>query len=211
MTSGFSTAALPFTVGPVTATLTVTATSSDQLLVPNADIVLGGSGADRTVTVKSAANESGTATITLTVSDGTQSATDSFAMTISPGKAQNFTVKFTPKGKAEKDGHSTRLFGKTQTTNKAGVIKSITITNIGKKPLTGLKILKDGGAPADFVIKGLNKKPLPRGKSITVDVVFRPKKEGSKQAFLHITSSESIENPFDLTLTGTGVRGKKQR
>ena len=80
-----ATAALAVTVGDVetaAASLTVTATSSDQTLVPNANVVLGGSGAARTVTVTPAANQSGTATITLTVSDGTTTASDTFVLTV---------------------------------------------------------------------------------------------------------------------------------
>ncbi len=68
-----ATAAIPFTVGdvetPATA-LTVTKASSNTNLVPVANIILGGTGINRTVTVTPAANQSGTATITLTVSDG---------------------------------------------------------------------------------------------------------------------------------------------
>ena len=45
--------------------------SSNPALVPAANIVFGGSGANRTVTITPAANQSGTATITLTVTDGT--------------------------------------------------------------------------------------------------------------------------------------------
>ena len=62
-----------FTVGDVetaAGSLTVTGTSSNAALVPNANIVFGGSGANRTVTVTPAANQNGTATITVTVSDG---------------------------------------------------------------------------------------------------------------------------------------------
>ena len=130
---------------------------------------------------------------------------------LSAGKAQNYSVKFRPKGKVLKDGYTTKQLGKAPTTNKAGVNSSFIITNTGKKPLTGLKITKDGAAAADFTITGLNKKPLPPGKSITVNVTFRPKTEGNKQAFLHITSNESLDNPFDLTLIGTGMRAKKPR
>jgi hypothetical protein len=126
-------------------------------------------------------------------------------------KAQNYSVKFRPKGKVLKDGYTTIQLGKAPTTNKAGVNSSFIITNTGKKPLTGLKITKDGAAAADFTITGLNKKPLPPGKSITVNVTFRPKTEGNKQAFLHITNNESLDNSFDLTLIGTGMRAKKPR
>jgi hypothetical protein len=82
-----ATSALPFTVADLetpAASLTVNASSSNTALVPNGNIVLGGSGANRTVTVTPAANGSGSSTITLTVSDGSASATDTFVLTVNP-------------------------------------------------------------------------------------------------------------------------------
>ena len=64
------------------ADLTLSASSSAQGLVPDANIVLGGTGASRTVTVTPASNQSGSATITLTVSDGMASSTDTFVLTV---------------------------------------------------------------------------------------------------------------------------------
>ena len=64
---------IAFTVGDAetaAGSLTVSGSSSNPTLVPNANIVFGGSGANRTVTVTPAANQNGTATITVTVSDG---------------------------------------------------------------------------------------------------------------------------------------------
>ena len=80
-----ATAALPVTVGDdftAVAALTVSGTSSNTTLVPNANIVFGGTGANRTVTITPAANQSGTSTITLTVSDGTRTAADTFVLTV---------------------------------------------------------------------------------------------------------------------------------
>ena len=51
-------------------------------LVPNGNIVFGGSGANRTVTVTPAAGQLGTATITVTVSDGQLTANDTFVLTV---------------------------------------------------------------------------------------------------------------------------------
>lgn len=56
-------------------TLTLSATSSDTRLVPNSGLSVGGSGATRTLTVSAAAKVSGTATITVRVSDGQSSGT----------------------------------------------------------------------------------------------------------------------------------------
>ena len=80
-----TTGALAFTVGDAESAaslLTVTRTSSNTTLIPNANVVIGGSGASRTVTVTPAANQNGTATITLTVSDGALTATDTFVVTV---------------------------------------------------------------------------------------------------------------------------------
>ncbi len=85
---GVSTAAIPFTVGDAetaASSLTVSASSSNQALVPNSNIVFGGSGANRTVTVTPKAflngEQSGVATITITVSDGGLTNSDTFVLT----------------------------------------------------------------------------------------------------------------------------------
>lgn len=65
-------------------TLVVTATSSNTTLVPNtgAALNLGGTGANRTLVVTPAANRNGSATISVTVSDGAQTATRTFTLTV---------------------------------------------------------------------------------------------------------------------------------
>jgi len=64
--------------------LTLSAASSNTNLVALADIVFDGSGSNRTVTITPATNRFGTTTITLTVSDGLASASDSFVLTVNP-------------------------------------------------------------------------------------------------------------------------------
>ncbi|MBT7096105.1 hypothetical protein HN937_01950, partial [Candidatus Poribacteria bacterium] len=79
------TGALSFVVGdaetPV-ASLTVSGASDNLTLVPVANIVFGGADANRTVTVTPVANGVGSATITLTVSDGTLTADEEFVLTV---------------------------------------------------------------------------------------------------------------------------------
>ena len=84
------TTALALTIGDAqtaAASLTLTGTSSNSTLVPTANIVFGGAGANRTITITPAANQAGTSTITVTVSDGTLTAQTSFNLTVTP----NFT------------------------------------------------------------------------------------------------------------------------
>ncbi len=81
------TSAIAFTIGDLetaTADLTVSSASSNPSLVPLANVILGGSGANRTVTITPAANQSGSSTITLTVSDGSLTASDTFVLTVTP-------------------------------------------------------------------------------------------------------------------------------
>ncbi|WP_166825837.1 choice-of-anchor M domain-containing protein [Thalassoroseus pseudoceratinae] len=88
------TAAIPFTVDDAetaVGSLVVTASSSNMTLVPNGNIVLGGSGANRTVTITPAADQTGSTTITLTVDDGEgATATDTFTLTV--GTASSGTM-----------------------------------------------------------------------------------------------------------------------
>lgn len=76
---------VPFVIGdPDTPALSlvVTPTSSSQTLVPNANLSIHGSGSNRTVLIVPASNQTGTATITLTVSDGALTATTGFQLTV---------------------------------------------------------------------------------------------------------------------------------
>lgn len=80
-----ATGAISFTVGDAetpAGSLVVTAKSSNPALVPVSNVTLGGSGANRTVSVTPATNQPGNATITLTVTDSNGgSAESSFLVT----------------------------------------------------------------------------------------------------------------------------------
>jgi hypothetical protein len=80
-----NTGAIAFTIGDDTTApqdLILTKASSNPTLVPEANIVFGGSGANRTVTVTPASGLVGEATITITVSDGAASTPRSFLLSV---------------------------------------------------------------------------------------------------------------------------------
>lgn len=80
-----STGPLPFTVGDdatAVSSLTVTANSSNTNLVPAGNIVIGGSGANRTVSVTAAPGQSGTTEIELWVDDGLLASPIIFTVTV---------------------------------------------------------------------------------------------------------------------------------
>jgi len=90
ITTGQSTGGLPFVIGdsetPVGALLLTRGTSNPSL-VPIGNIVFGGSGANRIVTVTPSAGQTGIATITVTVTvtdGGSLTASDTFTITVSP-------------------------------------------------------------------------------------------------------------------------------
>lgn len=83
--NGQPTPALAFTIGDIhtpAAALEVTATSSNTALVPTDRIVLGGSGADRTISVSPVAGQSGSATITIQVQDASLVGSTSFRVAV---------------------------------------------------------------------------------------------------------------------------------
>lgn len=83
---GESTAAIAFTVNDPDGdenSLAISGSSSNTSLISNANIVFGGSGANRTVVVTPAASGAGIATITIMVDDGSNTVTESFLTTVS--------------------------------------------------------------------------------------------------------------------------------
>ncbi len=70
------------------ATLTVTATSSNQTLLPDANLAITGTGTSRSLTATPAAGKTGTATVTLTVTDPSGlTGTESFVLTVTSTQA----------------------------------------------------------------------------------------------------------------------------
>ena len=81
-----STGTISFTIGDKetsASSLSLVKNSSDESLIPLSRIVLGGSGANRTVSISPVPNKTGWSTIWLKVSDGTLSRTISFVVSVS--------------------------------------------------------------------------------------------------------------------------------
>ncbi len=84
---GSATAAIPFTIGDnetSVTSLSLTASSLNPALVRNNDIAFGGAGSNRTLTITPLPGQSGFANITITVSDGTGSASRTFLLDVRP-------------------------------------------------------------------------------------------------------------------------------
>ena len=102
------------------------------------------------------------------------------------------------------DGTAKRNFG-TATLGSA-VSKTFTIRNNGTAKLRGLAIRKNGVNAADFTVTAPTKSVLKPGGSCTFKVTFSPKAAGTKNAAIHIYSTDPDESPFDIKLAGAGVK-----
>ena len=103
--------AIAVTIGDVetaATSLTLTRTSSNPTLVPLSGIVFGGSGTNRTVTLTPAANQLGSSTIAVSVSDGVLTTTDTFLVTVT-GTASE-TWRFANFGTAANSGNGADTF-----------------------------------------------------------------------------------------------------
>jgi len=90
-----STGPLAFTIGDdltVPASLTLTKGSDNLTLVPLNNIVFGGSGAGRSVTVTPAANRVGSALITVSVNDGTSTTPTTFQLTVTDNQPPSISA-----------------------------------------------------------------------------------------------------------------------
>lgn len=83
---------------------------------------------------------------------------------------------------------------------------TFTIKNTGDADLTGLAITKSGAHQADFSVTASPTSPVtgPSGTT-TFTVQFSPSASGSRNAAIQIASNDSDENPFDISLSGTGT------
>ncbi|MFO1487786.1 MAG: fibronectin type III domain-containing protein [Verrucomicrobiota bacterium] len=83
--SGTTPSPIAFTVGDLetaAGSLTVSAASSNATLIPVSKITFGGSNANRTVLLSPVAGQAGSATITITVSDGTLTTSTAFSLVV---------------------------------------------------------------------------------------------------------------------------------
>ena len=101
------------------------------------------------------------------------------------------------------DGISSVVLGVNVVTTPA-LTRSVTIRNTGLGTLRNLAITIDGGHAGDFAASPLTSPTLAPGASQTFTVSFSAKGTGSRRAGLHIASNDADENPFDITLYGTG-------
>ncbi|WP_342373767.1 Ig-like domain-containing protein [Myxococcus stipitatus] len=172
ITSGGSTGALPFTVGDVDTAaegLTVTATSSNTNLVPNdpSKLVLGGTGANRTLDVIAASGVRGTTTITVAVSDGVSTTSTTFTVEVTGSASLYWVTAAGSLWRVDVDG-ANAVELKTGITGAAVVATDpVTRTVFYKRDSAIVRVDSEGKNPVDIVPNG----GFPSG--LTVDATNR--------------------------------------
>jgi len=84
---------------------------------------------------------------------------------------------------------------------------ALTLVNIGANPLMNLAVSVEGTHEDDFVPVDLEADNLPVDGEMTLTVQFAPTGIGNRTAVLKIHSNDPNENPFLVTLTGSGTQG----
>jgi M6 family metalloprotease-like protein len=120
-----------------------------------------------------------------------------------PSTAPEIAVE-QPAGTNLVDGSSTINFGSVNMGSSSAPFTFI-VNNLGTANLTGLALAKSGTHSNDFTLGSLGSTTVAPGTSTTFTVTFSPGSTGTRSAALQIASNDGNENPFDITLTGTGV------
>ncbi|WP_375757317.1 Ig-like domain-containing protein [Corallococcus exercitus] len=157
--AGSSTGDLAFTVGDVETaadSLTVTATSSNTDLVPNApaNLILGGSGASRTLKVVPAASVRGSTTITLSVSDGSDTISTSFTIDVTEPASLYWTTASGSLWRVDVNG-TNAIELKTGISGAASIATDpVTRTLFYTRDSAIVRADRDGANPVDIVANG---------------------------------------------------------
>ncbi len=187
-----ATPAIPFTINDADTPiedLTVTASSSDKTLVPDANIVLFGADISRTVTVTPAANLSGVTTITLTVNDGIATVSTDFQLTVNPANDAPTIAAISDQTTTEGVATSAISFKVNDLETAAG---SLTVTgassNAALVPNTNANISIGG-----------------TGENRTVIITPAAGQNGTTLITLTVTDEQSATEEISFTLTVTSV------
>ncbi len=83
-----------------------------------------------------------------------------------------------------------------------GAAETFLIKNLGTGYLTGLSITTEGD---EFTVTPLDTSTLAPGGTTSFKVTFKPTAAGDRVAFIHISSNDADESPFDIALVGSGI------
>ncbi len=100
-------------------------------------------------------------------------------------------------------------FGALDTRDGAPVTRSFTVFNLGAGPLNNLLATLTGGYGTDWSITQqlpTDVAGIPAGEFRTLSITFDPSIPGTRTPLLSIRSNDADENPYEITLSGTGTQ-----
>jgi LPXTG-site transpeptidase (sortase) family protein len=203
-----------FTVGDIDSVvddLTLSGASSNDTLVPDGNIVFGGSGANRTFTITPAADQNGSATITITVSDGSLQTSDSFTFEVTALNDRPVLQPFTITG----DEDTTRAFAAADFANHFSDIDGNDLAKVMIVSLPGHgELLLDSVAVTagqEIDVADLDKlafKPADHWNGSTT--FYWNGSDGTLYAAAHVLATVTIQAvidaPHDLNLSSASVQ-----
>jgi hypothetical protein len=165
--------------------LTVRAASSNPTLIPTNQITLAGTGGPRTVRLRPSTNQNGSASITLTVSDGALSRSTNFTFTVRAINDPPTIAQITNQTTAEETAATIPLIVTDIDTPIANVTLSVTSSNLSLVPINNIS----------FSGTGTNR-----------TMVVMPATNQTGTASITVTASDGVltaSRAFVLTVTGS--------
>ncbi|MCX7420153.1 MAG: Ig-like domain-containing protein [Planctomycetia bacterium] len=189
-----STGAIAVTIADVETTansLVLSAVSSNTSLIPNANILFGGSGANRTITLNPAANQFGTATITLSVRDGNRAiSSETFIVTVNAVNDAPTVSNVANQTIDEDKSTSVINFTIGDVDNLAGsLVVAATSSNLDLVPLNNIVL---GGSGSNRTIKVT---PLPNQFGATTITLTATDPSGASSSDTFLLTVRSVNDP----------------
>ncbi|MCP4221323.1 MAG: choice-of-anchor D domain-containing protein [bacterium] len=144
-----------------------------------------------------------TATISIANNDDDENPYD---LTIT-GTGTEAEMDLSQGGTAIADG-GTHGFGSQALNSNTDVVFTITNSGTSNLTLTTLPITIGGTDAGQFSIQAQPTSPVAASGTTTFTVRFTPTTTGAKTATISIANNDADENPYDLTITGTGAEAE---
>ena len=135
--------------------------------------------------------------------DGRGAAQGLVSLNITSGATEPEIVVEQPVGTGLVDGGAGVSWGNLATTENA--TRTFTVRNTGGARLTGITVQIEGTNAADYVLTTPPATAVNGGASTTFSIRFTPAGLGARTALVRLASNDGDENPFDISLSGTGV------
>jgi hypothetical protein len=190
-----TTGLVSFTIGDLetsAGSLSLNASSANPALVPSGNVIFGGAGSNRTATVIPVAGQAGVAPLTITVSDGTNTASSVFPVMVAPTTEVVFYDPF-----SYSDGslltNSAFLWG-----NRSGTLGQCQVTNSS---------LLISSSLSEDVVAVLVGAPFAKSNATVLYASFDVKLSGLPKAtpdyFAHFASGSTLRGRLYVGITNT--------